>query len=134
MAEQDAGDGPRLHDRDPGPLLRAAQGGAAGARSGALRRLGHRDAPGWTLPPAPTSTSCTWDAKRDKVKINPLAIWTDEDVDVYAEVNAVLLNPLRQVGYTSIGCAPCTRATHPGEDPRAGRWAGNAKTECGLHT
>ena len=46
----------------------------------------------------------------------------------------MLLNPLRQIGYASIGCAPCTRPVAPGEDPRAGRWSGSGKTECGLHT
>lgn len=75
-----------------------------------------------------------WDAKRDMVKINPLAAWTDADVDAYAQTNAVLLNPLRQLGYASIGCAPCTRPVAEGEDPRAGRWSGTTKTECGLHT
>ncbi len=75
-----------------------------------------------------------WDAKRDKVKLNPLAAWTQDDVDRYAAENGVLLNPLRQDGYASIGCAPCTRRVAPGEDPRAGRWSGLAKTECGLHT
>ncbi|HEX6887270.1 MAG TPA: phosphoadenosine phosphosulfate reductase family protein, partial [Candidatus Nanopelagicales bacterium] len=64
----------------------------------------------------------------------PLAAWSDEDVETYAAVNDVLLNPLRQAGYASIGCEPCTRPTAAGEDPRAGRWAGSAKTECGLHT
>jgi phosphoadenosine phosphosulfate reductase len=75
-----------------------------------------------------------WDARRDKVKLNPLAAWTQDDVDAYAEKNGVLMNPLRQIGYASIGCEPCTRPVALGEDPRAGRWAGSSKTECGLHT
>ena len=75
-----------------------------------------------------------WDARRDKVKLNPLAGWTQDDVDAYAEKHGVLMNPLRQIGYASIGCEPCTRPVAPGEDPRAGRWAGSGKTECGLHT
>ena len=75
-----------------------------------------------------------WDAKRDMVKLNPLAGWTQTDVERYAAEHGVLMNPLRQLGYASIGCEPCTRAVAPGEDPRAGRWAGNVKTECGLHT
>jgi phosphoadenosine phosphosulfate reductase len=75
-----------------------------------------------------------WDAKRDKVKLNPLAGWTQDDVDAYAEKHGVLMNPLRQLGYASIGCEPCTRPVGPGEDPRAGRWSGSGKTECGLHT
>ena len=75
-----------------------------------------------------------WDAKRDKVKLNPLAAWTQDDLDTYVADHGVLLNPLRQSGYASIGCAPCTRPVAPGEDPRAGRWSGLSKTECGLHT
>jgi len=86
---------------------------------------------------APTRTDITvvgWDAKRGKVKLNPLAAWTQADVDAYVDEHHVVLNPLRQAGYASIGCAPCTRAVAPGEDPRAGRWSGTSKIECGLHT
>ncbi len=75
-----------------------------------------------------------WDAKRDMVKLNPLAAWTHDDVERYSADQGVLMNPLRQIGYASIGCEPCTRPVAAGEDPRAGRWSGNAKTECGLHT
>jgi phosphoadenosine phosphosulfate reductase len=71
-----------------------------------------------------------WDAKRDKVKLNPLAAWTHDDVEAYVAANGVLVNPLRADGYPSIGCAPCTRRVSPGEDPRAGRWSGLTKTEC----
>ena len=74
-----------------------------------------------------------WDARRGKVKVSPLARWTDEQVDAYVAEHGVLVNPLREIGYTSIGCAPCTRPVKEGEDPRAGRWAGSGKTECGLH-
>jgi phosphoadenosine phosphosulfate reductase len=75
-----------------------------------------------------------WDARRGVIKLAPIAGWTDADVEAYLERHPdVLVNPLRQEGYTSIGCAPCTRAVRPGEDGRAGRWAGRAKTECGLH-
>ena len=74
-----------------------------------------------------------WDAKRDKVKLNPLAAWTQDDVDRYAAEHGVLMNPLRQLGYASIGCEPCTRPVAPGEDPRSGRWSGTGKVECGLH-
>jgi phosphoadenosine phosphosulfate reductase len=74
-----------------------------------------------------------WDAKRHKVKVNPLATWTDEQVAAYVAEQGILVNPLQQIGYTSIGCAPCTRPVAAGEDPRAGRWAGLAKTECGIH-
>jgi phosphoadenosine phosphosulfate reductase len=74
-----------------------------------------------------------WDAKRDKVKVNPIAAWTQADVDAYVAEHGVLVNPLLSDGYLSIGCAPCTRRVAPGEDPRSGRWAGTGKTECGLH-
>ena len=74
-----------------------------------------------------------WDAKRRKVKVNPLATWTDEQVAAYVAEHGILVNPLRQIGYTSIGCAPCTRPVADGADPRSGRWAGLAKTECGIH-
>lgn len=67
------------------------------------------------------------------VKINPLAAWTDEQFNEYIEANGVLVNPLVDDGYPSIGCAPCTAKPAPGADPRSGRWAGSAKTECGLH-
>jgi phosphoadenosine phosphosulfate reductase len=74
-----------------------------------------------------------WDARRSMVKLNPIAAWTQDDVDAYIERNGVLVNPLLFDGYGSIGCGPCTRRIAPGEDARAGRWAGTSKTECGLH-
>ncbi|BAD56263.1 phosphoadenosine phosphosulfate reductase [Nocardia farcinica] len=67
------------------------------------------------------------------VKINPIAPWSDEDMDNYIAAHGILVNPLVEEGYPSIGCAPCTRKPEPGSDPRSGRWAGLAKTECGLH-
>lgn len=67
------------------------------------------------------------------VKINPLANWTKAQVTAFVEANEVPTNPLHQQGYPSIGCYPCTRPVAPGEDDRAGRWAGTAKKECGLH-
>jgi phosphoadenosine phosphosulfate reductase len=75
-----------------------------------------------------------WDKKFSLVKISPLANWTKQDVwKLIAEEN-IPYNPLHDRGYTSIGCWPCTRAVMFGEDERAGRWSGFAKTECGLHT
>ncbi|WP_410875045.1 phosphoadenylyl-sulfate reductase [Nocardia sp. A7] len=67
------------------------------------------------------------------VKINPIAPWSDDEMQAYIEANGILVNPLVEEGYPSIGCAPCTRKPEPGTDPRSGRWAGIAKTECGLH-
>jgi phosphoadenosine phosphosulfate reductase len=74
-----------------------------------------------------------WDARKGKVKVSPLARWTDEQVERYIADNGVLVNPLVYDGYPSIGCWPCTRRVAPGDDPRSGRWAGTAKTECGIH-
>ncbi|MGY1639944.1 phosphoadenylyl-sulfate reductase [Geodermatophilus sp. SYSU D00703] len=132
VAEQDAEHGPRLHERDPDlccslrkvqPLARVLAGYAAWG-SGVRRDE------------AATRTDTRlvdWDAKRGMVKVNPLAAWTQDDVDAYTAEHQVPVNPLHEVGYASIGCAPCTRPVAPGEDPRAGRWAGRTKTECGLH-
>jgi phosphoadenosine phosphosulfate reductase len=75
-----------------------------------------------------------WDAKKGKVKVSPLARWSDEQVEKYIADNGVLVNPLVYDGYPSIGCWPCTRRVAPGEDPRSGRWAGTNKTECGIHS
>ena len=68
------------------------------------------------------------------VKVNPLAGWTSADVQHYVRVHQVPVNPLHARGYPSIGCMPCTSAVAPGETPRAGRWRGLGKTECGLHS
>jgi phosphoadenosine phosphosulfate reductase len=75
----------------------------------------------------------SWDKAFGLVKINPLAAWTDEDMQSYIDDNDVLVNPLVFEGYPSIGCAPCTAKPVEGADPRSGRWAGLTKTECGLH-
>jgi phosphoadenosine phosphosulfate reductase len=74
-----------------------------------------------------------YDTKFGLVKFNPLASWTTEDVWAYIRDNNVVYNPLHDRNYPSIGCEHCTKPVMPGEDPRAGRWAGNEKTECGLH-
>ena len=74
-----------------------------------------------------------WDAKFQLLKINPIADWSSPMVWSYALKHNVPYNPLHDKNYPSIGCTHCTRAVRPGEDPRAGRWPGFAKTECGLH-
>ena len=74
-----------------------------------------------------------WDPKFKLAKINPLAHWTKGDVWRYLLTHDVPYNPLHDQGYPSVGCWPCTRAIGAGEDDRAGRWAGTAKKECGLH-
>jgi phosphoadenosine phosphosulfate reductase len=132
VAEQDAAYGPTLHDRDPdrccrlrkvAPLDRALQRYDAWATG--LRRV---DAPTRASTPV-----VSYDARRDKVRIAPIAAWSDQDVEDYIASHGILINPLLTAGYRSIGCAPCTRAVAAGEDPRAGRWAGSVKTECGIH-
>ena len=70
---------------------------------------------------------------RGLVKVNPIATWTDLDVDGYIRDHDLPVHPLAERGYTSIGCWPCTRPVADGERHRAGRWAGTDKTECGLH-
>lgn len=85
---------------------------------------------------APTranSPLVSYDEAFGLVKVNPLAMWSDGDMRAYIDEHAILVNPLVDAGYPSIGCAPCTMKPLPGADPRSGRWAGRAKTECGLH-
>jgi phosphoadenosine phosphosulfate reductase len=132
VAEQDAAEGPRLHDRDPDrccalrkvePLARGLEPYTAWASGIRRDEAGARQDVGVV----------EWDARRGMVKVNPLACWTQADVDAYIAEHAILVNPLVYDGYPSIGCAPCTRRVAPGANPRSGRWAGTAKTECGLH-
>jgi phosphoadenosine phosphosulfate reductase len=85
-------------------------------------------------PDRATAPIVGWDHKFGVVKVSPLANWTKAKVwDAIIKEN-VPYNPLHDKGYVSIGCAPCTRAVTVGEDERAGRWSGSAKTECGLHS
>jgi phosphoadenosine phosphosulfate reductase len=74
-----------------------------------------------------------WDSKFELVKINPIVDWTSKQVWRYIHDHDVPYNELHNQDYPSIGCTHCTRAVRPGEDPRAGRWPGFAKNECGLH-
>lgn len=74
-----------------------------------------------------------WDERNGLVKINPVAAWSYDQILAYAAANEVVLNPLLDQGYPSIGCAPCTQRVAAGDDPRSGRWATLEKTECGLH-
>ena len=68
-----------------------------------------------------------------RIKVNPLAHWGRQDIEDYIVNNRLPRHPLVAKGYASIGCAPCTSPVAPGEDPRAGRWRGQEKTECGIH-
>ena len=74
-----------------------------------------------------------WDELNGLVKVNPIAAWSDETFDAYIAEHGIVQNALVELGYLSIGCAPCTSKPLPGQDARSGRWAGLAKTECGLH-
>ena len=74
-----------------------------------------------------------WDDKFQLVKVNPLARWSWSDVWTYIKVYEVPYNELHDQNYPSIGCTHCTSPVMPGEDPRAGRWKNQTKTECGLH-
>ncbi|MEX0429182.1 phosphoadenylyl-sulfate reductase [Nocardioides sp. DS6] len=133
VAEQDATYGKDLYRTDPDlccklrkvqPLADALEGYDAWATG--LRRAETHNR---VIAPV-----IGWDAKKGKVKVSPIARWSDEQVERYIAENGVLVNPLVYDGYPSIGCAPCTRRVAPGEDPRSGRWAGTNKTECGIHT
>ncbi len=74
-----------------------------------------------------------WDAKFELFKVNPLKDWSWDDIRSYLALHEIPYNRLHDMGYPSIGCAPCTQPVKPGQDLRAGRWAGTGKSECGLH-
>jgi len=132
VAEQDAELGPRLYSRNPDlccylrkvvPLEQA---------------LGPYDA--WFTGVRREETEArsdtkviSWDSRRVMVKVNPIVEWTQQQVDDYIAAEGVLVNPLTYDGYPSIGCSTCTAKVENGADPRSGRWAGTAKTECGIH-
>jgi phosphoadenosine phosphosulfate reductase len=125
--------GPNLWERDPDlcctlrkvqPMLEALEG--KGAWMTAVRR-------------EQSSTRkdvkvVDWDAKFSLPKFSPLATQSAEAIARYVDTHKIPTNPLREHGYLSLGCLPCTRPVKPGEDPRAGRWWRNEKIECGLHT
>ena len=132
VAQQDELLGKDLFARDPGeccrlrkvlPLGKTLSGYSAWVTG--LRRV-----------EAPTRANAhviSFDEAFKLVKINPLAAWTDEDIQDYITEHDVLVNPLVHEGYPSIGCAPCTAKPAEGADARSGRWQGLTKTECGLH-
>jgi len=132
VADQDELLGKNLFAREPNeccrmrkvePLSKALRGYAAWVTG--VRRV--------EAPTRANAPLISFDEAFKLVKINPLAAWSDDDMQDYINANGVLINPLVEEGYPSIGCAPCTAKPVPGADPRSGRWQGLAKTECGLH-
>jgi phosphoadenosine phosphosulfate reductase len=132
VGQQDGEYGPRLFSRSPDdccamrkiePLERALRPYDAWA-AGLRRDEG---------PTRARTEPVGFEESRAKVKIAPLAYWTQADVDAYIARHDVPVNRLIDQGYGSVGCWPCTRRTAPGEDPRAGRWPMFDKVECGLH-
>ena len=128
--------GPRLYERDPKmccelnkvvPFTRALRGYDAWMTS--MRRDS-----AWTRKNTPiVSQTKLEDGGKGLVRVNPIANWTSQDAWAYLKEHDLPSNPLYEMGYASIGCAPCTRMVFPGEDERAGRWSGLLKTECGIH-
>ena len=132
VAEQDALLGRDLFARDPNqccalrkvvPLQKTLAGYDAWVTG--VRRV--------EAPTRANTPLVTYDEKFGLVKINPLAAWSDDDMDTYIAEHGILVNPLVAEGYPSIGCRPCTARPLPGADKRSGRWAGTGKIECGLH-
>jgi phosphoadenosine phosphosulfate reductase len=128
--------GPRLYERDPEkccelnkvrPMFEALRGFDAWIT--ALRR---DSSP--TRADAPFVDQYEIEPGRWMVKVNPVATWTQQDVYRYLKKHELPRNPLYDLGYSSIGCAPCTRMRFAGEPERSGRWAGKPKWECGIHT
>jgi phosphoadenosine phosphosulfate reductase len=110
-------------DRKVIPLRRAVAGYEAWISAIRRDQTTHRSSAG----------VAEWDKKFGLVKVNPLVAWTKKDVWKFIADHNIPYNPLHDRGYPSIGCWPCTRMVAEGEDDRAGRWAGSAKKECGLH-
>lgn len=132
VGEQAAYHGPNLWERDPdlcctlrkvAPMQEALKGCAAWMT--AIRR-GQSE----TRSETPV---VSWDARFQVVKFAPLATHSAEQIQQYIDEHQVPTNPLRVLGYRSLGCFPCTRPVQEGEDERAGRWSGRTKTECGIH-
>ena len=132
VEEQDAELGPRLYSRNPDlccylrkvvPLEQAL--GPYDAWLTGVRREETE---------ARSDTGAVmWDPRREMIKVNPIVEWSQQEVDDYIAANNVLVNPLVDDGYPSIGCRTCTARVEHGADPRSGRWAGQGKTECGIH-
>jgi phosphoadenosine phosphosulfate reductase len=132
IEEQAASFGPALWERDPDECCRLRK----------LEPLAHvlRDVDVWITairrdqtPERAAAPVAEHDDEHGLIKVNPLVRWTMKDVWRFLHANDVPYNPLHDAGYPSIGCQPCTTPVAAGEDPRAGRWRGHQKRECGLH-
>lgn len=132
VAEQDAQHGPELWRTNPdlccelrktAPMNAALKGYEAWATG--LRRHDHDGRAKTPL--------IEWDEGHGLIKLNPIAAYTDQHIDRAIAEYGIMENPLREIGYRSVGCEPCTRPVTPGESDRAGRWSGRTKVECGMH-
>jgi phosphoadenosine phosphosulfate reductase len=127
--------GPNLYERDP---KQCCQLNKVEPFNAALRQLDawitslRRDS-SWTRMRTPILDQYEFEPGTTLVKVNPMANWSRAQVWRYLKDNRIPHHPLYDLGYASIGCAPCTRMLFPGEDERAGRWSGIMKTECGIH-
>lgn len=130
--QQDAAYGKNLYQRDPTACcrMRKVEPLAVALSDYAGWVTGLRRADGPTRAHAPALSL----DDTGRLKISPIITWSLEDTDNYIEEHDLIIHPLTKQGYPSIGCATCTLPVAEGEDPRAGRWAGMAKTECGLHS
>jgi phosphoadenosine phosphosulfate reductase len=135
VESQELAFGPKLYERDPKlccelnkvlPFARALRDYEAWLTS--MRRDS-----AWTRKHTPIVSETEAEPGKRVVKVNPIANWTRADAWDYLNEHDLPHNPLYDLGYASIGCAPCTRMVFPGEDERAGRWSGLLKTECGIH-
>lgn len=130
-AEQDRDEGPDLYRTDPARCCELRK----------VRPLAEMKRPyeGWATglkrvdAPTRAATPVLEIDRTGRIKLNPLAAWTDADVERFIADHGLIVHPLTRAGYPSIGCATCTGVVAAGADPRSGRWAGTEKTECGLH-
>lgn len=132
VPEQDAAYGKDLYKRDPTACCRMRK-----VEPLAEQLIGYEAwVTGVRREESPTRTGTPlvgWDHTHSLVKLNPLAAWTFDDLVSYAHEHSVIVNPLLEDGYPSIGCATCTMRVEAGSDLRSGRWAGFSKVECGIH-
>jgi phosphoadenosine phosphosulfate reductase len=135
VESQAAAFGPRLYERNP---TLCCELNKVRPFDAALERLdgwitGMRRDSAWTRAGTPILSWTELDSGNRVLKVNPIANWRRRDAWAYLKANNLPHNPLYDLGFFSIGCAPCTRMVFPGEDERAGRWSGLLKTECGIH-